>query len=291
MNILLIHGRAQEAYTQEELLDSWGRALKKSFEAAKLDFPAEWNLSLPYYGKELIVQRDQYKKDIADGVYQMKAPGEISEAEDYELMLLEILRKNAGITKKEVAAEIAAEDQTRGAENWWITIATTRLLDRHFHSISNGCVKKATDDVVTYLIVPNARKVINNFYLTALTPEPTIIIAHSLGTLIAYDILATLDAAKYDIRGLITLGSPLGVEVVQRQLYASPVYPKSLRGNWVNMYDPNDIVALNPLNQRNFRVDPEITNHEVENNSDNKHKIKEYLSNPLIAETLMKMIQ
>lgn len=291
MNILLIHGRAQEAYTQEKLLESWSTALKESFVKADLAFPDELNITLPYYGKELIVQRDLYKEDIANGVYIMRGPEMIAELDVYERELLEVLRENAGISKKEVATEVDADEQNRGPENWGISIAITRLLDRHFNSVANGCVKRATDDVVTYLIVPSARKKVNSFYFEALTPDPTIIIAHSLGTIIAYDILRSLDPEKHDIRGLITIGSPLGVSAVQRQLLPPAVYPKGLKGKWVNIFDPKDIVALNPLNRRNFRVDPEIVNHEVDNHSDNRHKIKEYLSNPLIALELLKMLQ
>lgn len=290
MNILFIHGRAQEEYTQETLLRNWTSALTASFQQAGLHLPADLSFTLPYYGKELIRQRDIYKQEIADGVYQMRAPEMIAEMDNCEKELLEILRENAGISKKEVAEEINADEQNRGPENWWISVAISRLLDRHFNAVANGCVKKRTDDVVTYLIVPKARQVINKYYLDALTGEPTIIIAHSLGTIIAYDILRSIDTEKYDIRGLITLGSPLGVEAVQRQLLPPPVYPKALTGNWINIFDPKDIVALNPLNRRNFRVDREIINHEVYNGSDNRHKIREYLSNPLIAEILEKIL-
>ncbi len=292
MNLLFIHGRAQEEYTQEELLNGWTAALKMSFKNAQLEFPDDLNLILPYYGKELIIQRDRYKKDIADGVYQMRSPGEqLKEIDNYEKELVEIMRENANISKKEVAAEVAAEQQDRGPENWWATLAITRLLDKHLNSVSNGCVKRATDDVVTYLVVPKARKIINDYYFSALTKEPTIIIAHSLGTIVAYDILRSLDPEAFDVRGLITIGSPLGVKTVQRQLHPPMEYPKSLKGNWVNVFDRRDIVSLNSLNRKNFRVSPEIFNHEVDNDSDNRHKIKEYLSNMLIAKTISEMMR
>lgn len=74
MNILFIHGRAQEEYSQKELLDNWTAALNGSFISAGIAFPDGLNLSLPYYGKELIVQRELYKEDIANGIYQMIAP-------------------------------------------------------------------------------------------------------------------------------------------------------------------------------------------------------------------------
>lgn len=290
MNILFIHGRAQEEYTQEQLLNNWTKALKKSFLNAKKGFPEGISSTLPYYGKELIIQRDLYRKDIEDGKFQMRGPALTAELEHYEKDLLEDLRKNAGITKKEVAAELATDEQNRGFENWGITIAVSKLLDKHLHSFANGCVKKRTEDVVTYLIVPKARQKINSYYLEALTTDPTIIIAHSLGSIIAYDILRSLPKDKYNIQGLITLGSPLGASSVQRQLTPPPAYPNGLKGKWANFYDSRDIVALNPLDNKNFRVEPIITNLQIENTSENRHDIKEYLSNPVIAETIIEMI-
>ncbi|MDR2270483.1 MAG: hypothetical protein LBF27_06195 [Sphingobacterium sp.] len=290
MNILFIHGRAQEEYTQDTLLRTWTSALKESFVQTGLDYP-NFELALPYYGKELIRQRDIYKKDIEDGILQMRAAKKQDKLEELEKKLLLKMLENAGVSQKEITDEVNSAQQTKGAENLGISIVMARLIDRHFKSVANGCVKKRTEDVVTYLIAPKAREVINKFYLDALTPKPTVIIAHSMGTIIAYDILRNLDKKQFDIRGLITLGSPLGVESVQRQLMPPPVYPKALKGSWVNMFDPRDIVALNPLDPRNFRVDNrQIINHEITNTSDNRHKISEYLSNPLISETLMDMI-
>ncbi|MEJ5049543.1 hypothetical protein WH221_06870 [Chryseobacterium culicis] len=286
MQILFIHGRAQEEFSQEILLRIWAEALRASFENANIPFPENLNLTLPYYGKDLIHQRDLYKQAIKDGKFKMRSPNNVSEFDEVYEDLLEELRKNSGISKKEVAQESGETEQYRGLTNNKHVIALARLVDRRLDSLGNFCVKWKTDDVVTYLVVEAARQEINSFHTSAITKEPTIIISHSLGTVIAYDILHTLAENQYDIRGLVTLGSPLGVQAVQRQLYPCPSYPKILNGQWVNIYDPKDIVALNPLNNKNFRVTPQIINHEIENNSDNHHDIKPYLSSPVVAETI-----
>ncbi|MDP9955098.1 hypothetical protein J2X97_000735 [Epilithonimonas hungarica] len=286
MQILFIHGRAQEEFSQEILLEIWSKALSSSFENAKISFPENLQLKLPYYGKDLIQQRDLYKEAFKSGKIKMRSANNESQLDEVYHKILEDLRINAGITKKEVAEEAGETEQYRGLMNNKHAIALARLLDKRLDAVSNFCVKWKTDDVATYLVSDNARKEINDLHISSLTEEPTILIAHSLGTVIAYDILHTLVEEKYDIRGLITLGSPLGVNAVKRQLYPAPAYPPSLKGPWVNIYDPKDIVALNPLDNKNFRVTPKIENREIENDSENRHDITPYLSNPIVAETI-----
>ncbi len=285
MQILFVHGRAQEEFTQENLLNKWTEALKMSFKNAAISFPDELLLTLPYYGKDLIEQRDQYREDLKNGKFKMRSPQDENALDECQQQLLEDIRLSSGITKKQLSEEMEEAQQYRGLKNNRYLIAFARHLDRWSDAAGNFCVKWKTDDVATYLVVEEARKEINNFYISALTKQPTIIIAHSLGTVIAYDVLHSLADKSY-VKGLITLGSPLGMNAIKRQLYPSHAYPRSLKGTWVNIYDPKDIVALNPLDNKNFRVFPSIKNYEIENVSDNRHDIVPYLSCQIVAETI-----
>lgn len=83
---------------------------------------------------------------------------------------------------------------------------------------------------------------------------PLVVVAHSQGTIIAYDCLKNVaDCPAIDC--LITVGSPLGLDEVQDKL--APGYsrddgfPEKVRGDWFNVYDPVDIVA---------RADPRLAN-------------------------------
>jgi len=75
--------------------------------------------------------------------------------------------------------------------------------------------------------------------------EKLVLVTHSMGTIIAYDVLRNCaDCPPVDT--LFTLGSPLGVTEVQEQLLAkgkSKVdFPSGL-GRWINVYDPLDPVC------------------------------------------------
>ena len=73
------------------------------------------------------------------------------------------------------------------------------------------------------------------------------LIAHSMGSVIAYDVLRTYDAsADIKVAHLITIGSPLGLPLVAynaRKEFGAAQTPRSVL-RWTNFSDPRDKVAL-----------------------------------------------
>ncbi len=67
--------------------------------------------------------------------------------------------------------------------------------------------------------------------------RPHVVIAHSWGSVIAYDYLINRGHGG-DIEALITLGSPLGNEWVQEHL-GTTAYPQDVR-RWLNIFDATD---------------------------------------------------
>ena len=89
--------------------------------------------------------------------------------------------------------------------------------------------------------------------LNAAAPDsPKVLVGHSQGSMIAYDILTGDDRCP-EVDGLLTLGSPLGVDEVQDKLVWTREngFPHKVKGDWVNVYDPFDVVA---------RADPKLAN-------------------------------
>jgi hypothetical protein len=53
---------------------------------------------------------------------------------------------------------------------------------------------------------------------------------------------------------------------------------------WLNAFDPTDIIALYPLDHERFNVLPPVENYSrVRNFTKNRHGIKGYLSDPVVA--------
>jgi hypothetical protein len=78
--------------------------------------------------------------------------------------------------------------------------------------------------------------------------EKIIIVSHSMGTMVAYDVARNCPECP-PIDTLITLGSPLGIREVQDELVAVDAgargvdFPAAKVRRWVNIYDPLDPVA------------------------------------------------
>jgi hypothetical protein len=76
--------------------------------------------------------------------------------------------------------------------------------------------------------------------------EKVVIVSHSMGTMIAYDVLRNvIDCPPVDT--LFTLGSPLGVTEVQDELRAVDVkavdFPAAKLRRWINVFDPMDPIC------------------------------------------------
>ena len=90
-----------------------------------------------------------------------------------------------------------------------------------------------------------------------------IVVAHSLGTVIAYDCLKNVPECP-SIESLITVGSPLGMSEMQDKL--DPGYShfdgyahEKIVSSWHNIYDPVDVVS---------RADPKLSNDFLEHGTE-----------------------
>ncbi len=151
-----------------------------------------------------------------------------------------------------------------------------------------------------------ARTCIQN-QLTAILREhhkkDIMVIAHSMGSIIAYDVLKQLEG-ELEINTLVTLGSPLGLSTIQRRLYPGTQSgnkkqfnlktPQNIRRFWFNFADPEDKVAMDyqlaeDFAANHFGVKP--LDYLVHNNYElygvrNPHKIYGYLRAKQVAETI-----
>lgn len=290
MRLLFVHGRDQQEKIKEELKNEWVSALQESFRSAGLIMPGELEFDFPYFGNQLIALQKEYQEKIDNGEYGMRGPA-VHEAPALELEweLLEALAENAAIDLSTEPDINLTDYHDRSAQNLRPVITLARAIDRWIAPLGNYSIRKTTEDVAAYLAVDFIRNDINDFVRSFISEEPTVIIAHSLGTIIVYDILCSLHPEHCDIRGLITLGSPLGVKTVQRQLLQGIDRPKALNGDWLNIYDARDIVSLNPLDERHFNITPSITNIAATNSTPNRHGIGQYLNHPEIARMVAKL--
>lgn len=117
---------------------------------------------------------------------------------------------------------------------------------------------------------------------------PFIVIAHSQGSMIAYNLLRKLSAQQADVRLFLTIGSPLGIKEVQdvlQDLTGSLAIPECVT-SWLNVADRLDPVALDSTLADDYENDGRLTDAwETGINPDwqtNPHSANGYLSIELV---------
>ena len=134
------------------------------------------------------------------------------------------------------------------------------------------------------------------------------LIAHSMGSIVSYDVLSSLDASGR-IQTLVTLGSPLGLPIIVGRIHetgkkrgsesAHPAVPESIVESWINMADLRDRIALDQsladdysANSRGLVAeDKSVFNDYAVNGKANPHKSFGYLRTPEMAETITGFIE
>jgi hypothetical protein len=146
-------------------------------------------------------------------------------------------------------------------------------------------------DVVDYLFGGFAEQMRAPVRAALLTePRPGIIVSHSLGTIIAYDVLSESAFAGFDVPLLITLGSPLGIDNVQKRLRNGRGKPNPIPAaakRWTNFGDRFDPVAIEATLRDEFSPTTFVRDESVNNPARNNHDLTGYLSIPLVRTALI----
>ena len=292
--LVLVHGRSQEHQDATTLKGNWMAALRRGLEGQALPLSiVDADVRFPYYGDTL----DQ----LVNGVPGGGEPAEVivrglEQADDAEQQfvdaVLEEARQKAGITDAEVrqagvdagVADAAVIDRGLRPTAWMH--AVLKALDQRVPGASGPTLALVTRDVYQYLHNPAIRTTIDNGVRQALQPGvPTVVVGHSLGTVVAYNLLRHEAANNgWRVPLFVTLGSPLGVSAIRNALKPIDRPPVDA---WFNAADPRDVVALWALAAPQFGVDPAVENKmDVDNHTDNRHGISGYLDDPVVAKRI-----
>jgi hypothetical protein len=282
MNLILIHGRDQQGKNPSELKKEWLDTLKEGLSKNDLELPEDVNIVFPFYGDLL----DALSKDIRNpnSIAGVIAKGSIEEKQlSFYFEILSEMALNAQIDDKQIG-DLAVGTREKGPLNWeWIQ-AIMRALDTH-SPFGDFTLEKSTFDVFVYLTIDAIKSQINKFILDSIPQGPTVVVGHSLGSVVGYNVLQEL--AGKNIKKYITIGSPLGLRSIKNHLSTPLKMPSSVTGGWYNAYDERDFVALNSLDTVNFNITPSIVNsNHVKNKTKNRHGIIGYLNDATVAKEI-----
>jgi len=279
MKLILIHGRDQQGKDRAALQKAWERALDEGFEEAELDKP-RYSVAFPFYGDELDRLVKVVDAPLVKDVAKRRGAPDTNEA-DFRGALLEELAENASISKTTIAQHYKGDPKEKGPLNWGWVQAVLRALDTT--PLGEKAIDRFTRDVYVYLTYDLVSRTINKIVTDKIDREPCVVVAHSLGTIVAYRVLRDLGPG-FDVRRLITVGSPLGVEKIRDHITPPALAMPSSIPSWFNAYDDRDVVALRALDKRTWPIKPPITNkRDVDNDTKNRHGIIGYLDDPVVA--------
>jgi hypothetical protein len=201
----------------------------------------------------------------------------------------QLRRKTLGFIEKILDKVLLNDDLTVNYKS----IADS-IIRRHFKDLetyySSGCVGEEHSDCT-------AREVIRADLLQVLRKfrrYDILLVAHSMGTIISYDVLNDKDS-NVDIHTFVTMGSPLGLPVmisrfvkerreIDQNIKAVTTPPNVLK-HWYNLSDLEDRVAFNynlgddyAPNARGIVAEDEIVYNDYEvDGAANHHKVYGYL--------------
>ncbi len=129
------------------------------------------------------------------------------------------------------------------------------------------------------------------------------LIAHSMGSIIAYDVLRQNDSSvDFTIEHLITIGSPLGLPIVSKNIrdeFGDTRTPELVH-RWTNIADPGDKVSIDVsladeynTNAKGIRVADVLAHNEYVNHEgkENNHKSYGYLRAPEVSENIFHFLR
>jgi pimeloyl-ACP methyl ester carboxylesterase len=284
VRLILVHGRSQQGRDPFELQSIWMETLRRGAAKINRTLPEGLDVAFPYYGDKLDELARQSEIPVTNDI-QAKGHPVNDDFLKFQAAVAEAMRSGAGITDAQVQQEFGAHTTERGPQNWAWVQAIIRAIDRYSGGVSQSTIEFFMRDIYLYTTRAGVRDEIDRLVGPVLNETPCVVIGHSLGSVVAYNILRT-DRRALKVEAYITVGCPLAIRAIRDQL--RPIgFPTPVKA-WYNAFDPKDVVALYPLDARNFPVSSAIENYgKVRNATDNRHGIIGYLDDADVAKHVL----
>jgi hypothetical protein len=288
--LVFVHGRAQERKDSVALKAEWIEALEEGLAKSGLTLPIpETEVRFPFYGDTLYDMVDGKSGDQAAEVI-VRGTDTDDDEQRFTRELIEEIRQKAGITDAQIAEAVGQEVVERGPLDWGWVRGTLKALDRFVPHGSGASIALFTRDVYQYLNNSLVREKIDTGVSAAFKRDvETVVVAHSLGTVVAYNLMRQAGHLRgWKVPLFVTVGSPLAVSVIRKTVKGfGPTRCPECVSEWFNAMDERDVVALYPLDTNSFPLnpaDPAIENkRDVRNKTRNRHGIAGYLDDAEVA--------
>ena len=277
MRLVFVHGMRQEGLDPRVLSQAWQEALEGAWKRDGLTAPP-YQLEMPYYG-DVLHSLTVAARGAAPAIVT-RGEGHAGTFSELEEQWIREMAAHAGVTAEEVRRDIGQEVVAKGIPNWEWVQGLARVLERRVPAAGRlglGFVQQ----VDSYLTRPHIAQAVDAIVGKALEGSPAVVVAHSLGTVVSYKLMTRMPSPSA-VRLFVTLGSPLGIEVVKKHLRPPRLARPKCVAEWLNGTDERDYVALHANLDATTFCDGIENVSDIENGED-AHLITDYLRHPVVS--------
>lgn len=294
MNIIFIHGMNQQRQTAQSLEKRWLNLLEQSLKNIHqhCQFPyLKQHFRMPFYGD--LLSRHHLENTLSAStlmpqtwphipfIHPAKTQAEHAKIDEHqpETNPLPEMQMNDSHSFQHELHELGALSKDYALRDF-------ALLMNYFPKLHATLLHKFLVETYLYLSNPHfIREVHQRIHKQLHTSKPNVLVAHSLGSVIAYHFLLLHPELK--ITHFITLGSPLAFRVIQGHLPQPIQRPKAILGDWINFYSHDDFLTAFPLQNAPFDFSPAIINHQIRTSIERPHDIDGYLKHPDVINAIV----
>ncbi len=292
MKIVFIHGMNQQNLDAIALKQQWLEILALGFKNLNsyIDL-STLNLEFPFYAD--ILEQHCLKNALNLGTLTLNQPAQVFSPHP-KPHLLDL--KNTNITPF-IPHFLTDKNLSFRSKIYLLSqMAKDHLLKdfimmlNYFPKMHESLMHTFIVEAYLYLSNPQFMTEVNARICMCLKDEEAyVIVAHSLGSVVAYNILRQ-QPKHFRLKCFITLGSPLAFHVIQSKIPPPIIRPVCLDGPWYNFYSPDDFISCFALEDPPFQFDPPIINHAIRTFIVDPHEITGYLQHPAVIQRIVESL-
>lgn len=283
MRLVLVHGINNERNSRESIEATWCGALTTAWERLQLPSNARFSVATVYYADVLAdLSQPSDRAVMAGGGSEQNTETELCHEFMDELKItdedLNAAALQEGITDFNIAQAGIPH------ETWCIVVARAIENASPAHGIhfARLFLRQASVYIERAGVQRRVKALVESVLLNG--DGPDVVVAHSLGTLLSYEILAENPSRRVPL--FVTLGSPLPVRIVRDYVGKRHSFPKPPIERWINGYNRTDFITLGRELSRSILGFDGVENTMVTSTDPDSHSISVYLSNDHIASSI-----
>lgn len=276
--IILVHGINNQGKSEERIIGEWLGALQTALTPQELELLHSKEIVAPYYGnilKEITDSGDKIDKQaVAQSILNLDDPQAKFISEAMTEMAL-----GAGMHPDILDAENGDQAVEQSLKHNRYLNAVVRFLEGKSPWHGDHAVRFLKQAYV-YLNRAHAAKAVDDIVAPNLNGPRSLIIAHSLGTIVTFKALRNINTELK--HNYITLGSPLGIRAIRKKI-GPPYQTPTCTSVWNNGLDKDDFITLGKRLSEHGYNGHISENDKIDNGRKDPHSIAKYITDPWVV--------